>query len=148
MANNFLALGALVAFGWLFANPPLPPPLPESTSRLAASRATTSEPAIASDAVVNRNVLEARRAPVPLVRNVRASPGSPAAAPDAPAPDAEAQAQDDLDRKAAKAAVEVDGYKRVTVLGKAGNGTWRAKAYRGATEVRLTVDGTGRVSLE
>jgi hypothetical protein len=34
------------------------------------------------------------------------------------------------------------------VLGKASNGIWRAKAYRGATEVRLTVDGTGRVSME
>jgi hypothetical protein len=143
MANNFLALGALVAFGWMFANTPLPEP----TSRPAASRTTTTEPAIASYAVVNRNVLEPRRAPVPLVRNVRASSASPTA-PAAPVPDAQVQAQDDLDSKAAKAAVEADGYKRVTVLGKAGNGTWRAKAYRGATEVRLTVDGTGRVSLE
>ena len=151
MANNFLALGAFVAFGWLFADTPLP----ESTSRPAASRATTSEPAIPSYAMVNRNVLEARRAPVPLVRKVRASVPSPTAAsataPAAPvpdAPDAEVQAQDDLDRKAAKAAVELDGYKRVTVLGKASNGAWRAKAYRGTTEVQLTVDGTGRVSQE
>ena len=143
MANNFLALGALVAFGWVFANTPVP----ESTPRPAASRATTSEPAIASYAMVNRNVLEARRAPVPLVRNVRASLPSPTTAA-APAPDAEVQAQDDLDRKAAKAAVELDGYKRATVLGKASNGAWQAKAYRGTTEVRLTVDGTGRVSLE
>ncbi len=148
MANNFLALGAFVAFGWLFADTPLP----ESTSRPAASRATTSEPATPSYAMVNRNVLEARRAPVPLVRKVRASVPSPTAASAtaaaAPVPDAEVQAQDDLDRKAAKAAVELDGYKRVTVLGKASNGAWRAKAYRGTTEVRLTVDGTGRVSLE
>jgi hypothetical protein len=143
MANNFLALGAFVAFGWLFADTPLP----ESTSRPAASRATTTEPAITSYAMVNRNVLEARRAPVPLVRNVRASLPSPTASA-APAPDAEVQAQDDLDRKAAKAAVEADGYKRATMLGKASNDTWRAKAYRGTTEVRLTVDGTGRVSLE
>jgi hypothetical protein len=102
--------------------------------------------------MVNRNVLEARRAPVPLVRKVRASVPSPTAASAtaaaAPVPDAEVQAQDDLDRKAAKAAVELDGYKRVTVLGKASNGAWRAKAYRGTTEVQLTVDGTGRVSLE
>jgi hypothetical protein len=102
--------------------------------------------------MVNRNVLEARRAPVPLVRKVRASVPSPTAASAtaaaAPVPDAEVQAQDDLDRKAAKAAVELDGYKRATVLGKASNGAWQAKAYRGTTEVRLTVDGTGRVSLE
>ena len=143
MAKNFLALGALVGFGWVFANAPLQEP----TSRPAATRATTSEPAITSYAIANRNVLEARRAPVPLVRNVRASLPPPAAA-DAPAPDAEVKAQDDLDRKAAKAAVEADGYKRATVLGKASNSTWRAKAYRGATEVQLTVDGTGRVSLE
>ena len=64
------------------------------------------------------------------MRNVRASLPPPTAA------------------EAAKAAVEADGYKRATVLGKASNGTWRAKAYRGATEVQLTVDGTGRVSLE
>ncbi|SRR6266567_2920361 len=143
MANNFLALGALVGFGWVFANAPPQEP----TSRPAAIRATTTEPAITSYALANRNVLEARRAPVPLVRNVRVSLPPPAAA-DAPAPDAEVKAQDDLDRKAAKAAVEADGYKRATVLGKESNGTWRAKAYRGATEVQLTVDGTGRVSLE
>ena len=143
MANNFLALGAVVGFGWIFANTPLP----ESTSRPAASRATTSEPAIPSYAMVNRNVLEARRAPVPLLRNVRASLPPPTAT-DAPVADAEVKAQEDLDKKAAKAAVEADGYKRVTVLGKASNGTWRAKAYRGTTEVQLTVDGTGRVSLD
>ena len=28
------------------------------------------------------------------------------------------------------------------------DGTWRAKAYRGAVEVRLTVDGVGRVSAD
>ncbi|SRR6266851_4018111 len=143
MANNFLALGAVVGFGWIFANTPLS----ESTSRPAASRTTTSEPAITSYAMVNRNVLEARRAPVPLVRNVRASLPPPTAT-DAPVADAEVKAQEDLDKKAAKAAVEADGYKRVTVLGKASNGTWRAKAYRGTTEVQLTVDGTGRVSLD
>ena len=48
----------------------------------------------------------------------------------------------------AGAAVEADGYKRVSVLGKASNGMWRARAYRGTTEVQLTVDGTGRVSAD
>jgi hypothetical protein len=60
----------------------------------------------------------------------------------------EQKTQDDLDRKAAKAAVEADGYKRATLVGKASNGSWRAKAYRGTTEAWLTVDGTGRVSLD
>jgi hypothetical protein len=60
----------------------------------------------------------------------------------------EQQAQDDIDGKAAKAVIEVDGYKRVSIMGKASNGAWRAKAYRGSTEVLLTVDGTGRVSMD
>ena len=56
--------------------------------------------------------------------------------------------QDELDTQAARSAVEADGYKRATLVGKASNGSWRAKAYRGTTEVWLTVDGTGRVSLD
>ena len=59
------------------------------------------------------------------------------------------QTQDDLERKAAKAAIELDGYKRVSIVGKASNGAaWRAKGYRGTTEVLLTVDGTGSVSSD
>jgi len=60
----------------------------------------------------------------------------------------EQKVQGDLDKQAARAAVEADGYKRATLVGKASNGSWRAKAYRGTTEVWLTVDGTGRVSLD
>ena len=71
-----------------------------------------------------------------------------AAETEIPTVTAEQQAQDDLDKEAAKAAIELDGYKRVSILGKASNGAWRARAYRGATEVLLTVDGTGRVSME
>ena len=62
--------------------------------------------------------------------------------------DADVQAPDNSDLGTAKAAIEADGYKRVSVIGRQGNGSWRAKAYRGQTEVLLTVDGAGRVSLE
>jgi hypothetical protein len=60
----------------------------------------------------------------------------------------EQKVQDDLDKRAARAAVEADGYKRATLVGKANNGSWRAKAYRGTVEVWLTVDGTGIVFLD
>ena len=60
----------------------------------------------------------------------------------------EQQAQEDLDRRGAKETIELDGYKRVSIIGKASNGAWRAKGYRGTTEVLLTVDGTGRVSVD
>lgn len=71
-----------------------------------------------------------------------------AASPDVSMPEAEAPARDDFGERAAKAAIEADGYKRVSVLGRNIDGTWRAKAYRGTTDVRLTVDGAGRVSAD
>ena len=148
--NNFLALGALVASNWAISNalPPKPVAGPD-----ASRSTTTAAPVISSQTIVGRNVLETRRAPVPLVRTVHSSIVTPTSveastlSSEQKAQD-EQKVQDDLDRKAVKAAVEADGYKRATLIGKASNGSWRAKAYRGATEVWLTVDGTGRVSLD
>ena len=148
--NNFLALGGFVACGWVASNVVLLEP----ATRPVASRSTTiAASAFNSEPVVARHVREARRAPVPLVRAVRPS-AVPATSVDPVAQSSERneqdepKMQDDLDRNAAKAAVEADGYKRATLMGKASNGGWRAKAYRGVTEVWLTVDGTGRVSLD
>jgi hypothetical protein len=53
-----------------------------------------------------------------------------------------------IDGAAAKAAIEACGYSEVSVLVPGADGTWRAKAYRGATEVQVTVDGTGKVSFQ
>ena len=146
--NNFLALGAFVACAWVASNVVLLEPV----ARPVASRSTTiTAPAL--EPIADRNVLDARRAPVPLVRTVRLSAVTPNAVNDL-TPSAEQKAEDeqkaqgDLDKQAARAAVEADGYKRATLVGKASNGSWRAKAYRGTTEVWLTVDGTGRVSLD
>ena len=80
---------------------------------------------------------------MPLVRSTKLFAASPA--PMDLSVDVESQKLDDLDKKAAKLAVEMDGYKRVTIVGKTSSGAWRAKAYRGATEVLLVVDVTGRV---
>jgi len=148
--HNFLALGALVASGWVISNalPPKPVAGPD-----ASRSTTTAAPVINSQTIVGRDILEARRAPVPLVRTVLPSIVIPTSveastlSSEQKAQD-EQKVQDELDLKAAKAAVEADGYKRATLIGKASNGSWRAKAYRGATEVWLTVDGTGRVSLD
>jgi hypothetical protein len=91
-------------------------------------------------------VLEVQQAPVPLARAVRISSEAPS--PAVSAADTQYQAHEELDRKAARAAIEADGYKSVTVLGKIASGAWRAKGFRGTTEVLLTVDGTGRVSMD
>lgn len=67
---------------------------------------------------------------------------------EAPEAAAEDESQDALDRKAAKAAIERDGYKRVMLLDKASNGAWRAKAHRGVAEILLKVDSHGAGSAQ
>ena len=63
-------------------------------------------------------------------------------------PEVAAKTPDATGDSAAKAAIEADGYKGVKLLRQGGNGMWFAKAMRGTTEVALTVDASGRVSLE
>lgn len=145
--NSYLILAAFAAVGWLFVNDT--PPSPERAAPAPESRVAPADPATSAHAVTGP-VLEARQAPVPLVRHFRPDPVTPPVTPlaAAPAADPQQQTEDDVDRKAAKAAVEADGYKRVTVVGKAANGAWRAKGFRGTTEIMLTVDGMGRVSMD
>lgn len=143
MANNLLLLGTMGAVGWLFLNAPPPRPV----ERTPEWRATHSPSSTSPHVGAGGPEIVARQDPVPLVRNVRALQAPPVLPAPAEAPPA-ATEQDNSDRSVAKAAAELDGYKRVSVIGKASNGAWRVKAYRGATEVLLTVDGTGRVSME
>lgn len=145
MPNNFLILGTLGVLGWAAVDGA--PPSTEPAARSAVSRVASANSSKTAY-VTAGPVLEARRAPVPLVRNVRPHSGALPSAAAPAAVDPQQQAQDDLDRKAAKAAIDADGYKRVTLLGKASNGAWRAKGFRGTTEVLLTVDGTGRVAMD
>jgi hypothetical protein len=48
----------------------------------------------------------------------------------------------------AKAAIELDGYKNVRMVEQGPDGTWRARAMRGRTEVTVRVDASGSVSAE
>jgi hypothetical protein len=144
MTNNYLlSLIALAALAWAVVDPPATEPQPRSV----ASHAATSDPASAPHATADLNLLEARRPPIPLMRNVQ-PPAKVVIPPEVAMADADVKTPDNSGVGTAKAAIEADGYKRVSVIGRQGNGTWRAKAYRGQTEVQLTVDETGRVSLE
>ena len=147
MWNHILSALVLAALVGTFASAPSPAPMPRSV----VARTVPSQPAAASQdiagALAGGSGLQVRQPPIPLVRNLPALPPI-TISQGIPVLDADVQAQSDLDVKAAKAAIEADGYKAVNVLGKGGNGTWRAKAYRGATEVQLVVDITGRVSAE
>jgi hypothetical protein len=149
MANNLLVLVMLGGVGCLLAN---------SESAYAADTA----PVIKSNATDGSGKLEMRRAPVPLVREIMPTPrpAGPAVEPASRPPTAAAEptgaagaeeppAHDALlAEAAAKAAVEADGYKQVTVLGPGPSGTWRVKAHRGGTEVVVTVDGAGSVTTQ
>ena len=124
----------------------------------------------ADPAPVKKASLETRQAPVPLQVKPRPPVNLPAVNPKAgetkageakageakpaeagPSQEAavtNAASSDGSGEKAAKAAIEADGYKGVRVLRQGVNGIWHAKALRGKTEVQLVVDASGTVSTE
>ena len=143
MTSLFNAIALVALIGTAFLVPP-----PPSASAPLAPRPTTVQavPASVSSARAGSDDLQRRQPPVPVVRRAPAPPAI--VIPDeAPRSDTKA-APDGLDKMAAKTAVEADGYKGVSIVGKSANGAWRAKAYRGTTEVVVVVDSTGRVSSE
>ena len=102
----------------------------------------------APEPVVKKASVEVRQAPVPLLMKARPPIEQKTFDVPAVAPEASPKTSDVSGESAAKAAIEADGYKRVKVLRQGVNGIWYARAMRGATEVPLTVDAAGRVSLE
>jgi len=70
---------------------------------------------------------------------------TPQPAPPSRAPAESIAAAPAIDGTAARAAIEASGYSEVSGLTKTADGAWRAKAYFGKSEVRLLVDGKGRV---
>jgi hypothetical protein len=136
MMNNLFNAIVIVALVGTFVMAPVSDPAP------TAPRPAATEPPVISRTTAMSVDLPANQPPIPVVRSVR--PSSPAAA-EVPLNEA-ALPPPGMDRSAAKAAIEADGYKGVNVLAREPDGTWRAKAYRGATEVQVTVDGAGRVS--
>lgn len=128
---------------------------PAPTAPLAAPIAAPSATKGAPAPTVQKASVEARQPPVPFQMKARPPVNLPPAADKA----TEAKASgkpgetpadpatgDTAGEKAARAAIEADGYKGVTVLRKGVNGVWHAKALRGKTEVMLTVDASGSVS--
>jgi hypothetical protein len=105
-------------------------------------------PAPAAAPVAKKASFEARRAPVPLLMKPRPTIEQPIFDADAVGPEVPAKIGGGSGESAAKAAIEADGYKRAKVVRQGDNGIWYAKAMRGTTEVSLTVDAGGRVSLE
>jgi hypothetical protein len=139
-----LVVGVLGATGWLLVNG-LPPAKPAEFFPALQVVAASSERSYASTS--QNSAIEHPRDPVPLVRKVLASLAAPTHN-DPPVASDVRETQDDLDRQAARLAAELDGYRRVSIVGRTSNGAWRAKGYRGTAEVLLTVDSTGRVASD
>jgi hypothetical protein len=118
-----------------------------------------TNPRIQNSATVQRQAsVDVRHAPVPL----QVRPRTPVALPTIDTSETYAKGEADVtstkgdksnitreksSENAARAAIEADGYKGVAMLRKGDNGVWHAKAFRGKTEVLLTVDSRGTVTL-
>ena len=152
MKFRFLALG-LMAMLAVVAVAQVLRPHPEKALAMARSTEGSRRPATAvvsplpAPTARNEVAMDAGRAPVPvLVSHHRAFAAvvEPASA-DTPA-HADAAISANMTETTAKAAIEADGYKGVHALALGSDGTWKAIALRGQTEVSLRVDPTGSVS--
>ncbi len=106
-----------------------PPPRPEAA------------PARISQTVVPR------QAPVPMLLTKRPPAALAPVATGTQAVSADS-AMPQFGETEARAAIEADGYKRPRMMNKGADGTWHARAFRGATEVSLRVDAQGHVTGE
>lgn len=115
-----------------------------------SANVVSSNPSMSSIVNASRRLVpEIRQDPVPLTPRAEPLSRSSSSIDQTRAGEIlQRQPQDESGSDAAKAAAEADGYKRVSIIGKAGDGAWRAKGYRGETKVLLTVDSAGRVSME
>ena len=133
---------------------------PTSASAAPARLAAAPDASAAPAPTVQKTSVEPRQAPVPFQMKPRPPVNLPEAkATDVKTTDAKATdakpgetpadpAADGSGEKAAKAAIEADGYKNVKVLRKGANGVWHASALRGKATVMVTVDASGSVSAD
>jgi hypothetical protein len=141
----------------LFTTPALPPAQPTVREKPAiVAGAPVPSPAMPAPAQLSpplqRASVDVRQAPVPMQPKLRAPVSSAWDNPNEFYAKAQAlvarpaAASERSGENAARAAIEADGYKSVQELRRGENGVWHAKAFRGRTEVRLTVDTRGAVT--
>lgn len=127
---------------------PLPDGAPFQASAKAATASQTASPTPrpSGDRSASKPRVEVRQAPVPILIPER--PPAILSAPVEATLAAMPSAGDLEGGNFARSAIEADGYKAVKNVTAGPDGTWRARALRGKTEVVLTVDRAGRVSAE
>ncbi|MGQ3270454.1 MULTISPECIES: hypothetical protein [Pseudomonadota] len=130
-------------------------PLPEGGPFQASAKAATASesPPVAArpvvDTVATKPMIQVRQAPVPLQMRERPPVILPASLETAAATMPASSMPADVEGGSfARSAIEADGYRAVKNIVPGPDGTWRARALRGRTEVVVTVDRDGRVSTE
>jgi hypothetical protein len=144
------ALLSTVAAAHMFA------PLPDGTQRGGAKAATVASgpatPQQTSSVPISSPkpmLVETRQAPVPILMRERPPVALSVSESDSAMVPAQTTPVADIeDTGFARGAIEADGYKSVKNIIPGPDGTWRARALRGKTEVVLTVDREGRVSVD
>ena len=128
-------------------------PAPAATAVLAAPRQVPSLPMAASPSKP-ASTIKTLKAPVPLLVgrhdqyfDVNSVPDTAAPVQTASATAGESPTPASSDA-AAKASIEMDGYRNVRALVRAPDGKWRGRAMRGGTEIAVSVDPTGNVSQD
>ena len=164
------ALGLLLSLGGGVCGAAMFVPSPSTPSSAAQTTAEASLAEARAAGAERKPAVQIRQAPVPIRWSSRHEPVSAPRGPtisdlvnqidnepNAGLPTAELatveQANVDqqsdpagIDRVAARAAIEADGYKGVRDLAQSGNGKWTARALRGATEITVSVGADGSVS--
>jgi hypothetical protein len=126
-------------------------PAPAATS-IPASQAQTRLPPAAP--VKSASTLKTLRAPVPLLVGTHDSHFDESTVPDTRTALAPPQAGADVQQasaagdSAAKASIEMDGYRNVRALVRSPDGIWHGRAMRGRTEIAVSVDPSGNVSQD
>jgi hypothetical protein len=143
MKRALIVLPLLAIMAGVASAQMLQPPVAANAPARAKAELPPSPQPEAVPARISRTVI-ARQAPVPMPMTSRPPAPAPvtagAAAATAKPPIRQFSETD------ARTAIEADGYKKVRIVSKGADGTWQARAFRGATEVAVRVDAQGHVT--
>ncbi len=140
---------AAVATAHVMAPLPDGAPLQASAKAATVTQTASAAPRPVAEMTGSRPLIEVRHAPVPLQMRERPPVVLPQGLEQASLTTPPTVSPEDGEgRSFARTAIEADGYKTVKSMVAGPDGTWRARALRGRTEVTVTVDRDGRVSAD
>jgi hypothetical protein len=157
MSNRLLPFAVLVVFASLLTGGVMIIPVPGATTASTALSETSTRPTVARAVASMASPLKpamtisSARPPVPLLRSRRAAQFAGHSGPHATTTEntaTEIQEMTGSSVAMARAMIEADGYRNVEALVKTSDGIWRGLAQRGATEVAVSLDTSGRVSAQ